>query len=83
MNKTSASQTPISQSVIDSLKQASSTATNFLENDPRAQEIADLSKEWAKEATKFIQRNPWAAVLGAAAIGYFLGSTRNRGSGSR
>lgn len=83
MNKTSASQTPISQTIVDSLKHASSTATDFLENDPRAKEVSALSKEWAQEATKFIQRNPWAAVLGAAAIGYILGSTRNRGSGSR
>lgn len=62
----------------DSLfEKAKDATTGFLENDPQAQ-ISELSREWAKEATVFIQKNPWAAVLGAAAIGYFLGSTRNR-----
>lgn len=42
-------------------------------------------KDWADEATKFVQRNPWAAVAGAALIGYFLGtrSARRRDEGGR
>ena len=47
---------------------------------PEAQaQIKELTTEWAGDATEFIRKNPWAAVLGAAAIGYFLGATRNRG----
>lgn len=43
------------------------------------EQIKELTSEWAGDATEFIRKNPWAAVLGAAAIGYFLGATRNRG----
>lgn len=75
---------PVTSTMVDALKQASATATDFLENDPRAKEITAITKaraqEWTDEAAKFIRQNPWVAVLGAAAIGYYLGSTRNRSS---
>ena len=58
--------------------QSSTAVRELLENDPKAQ-ATELGKKLAAEATVFIKANPWVAVLGAAAIGYFLGSTR-RGS---
>lgn len=66
----------------DILSQAQTTASEFLNGEPGKQ-MTELSQEWAAEATQFIRRNPWVAVAGAAAIGYYLGSTRNRGGGSR
>lgn len=59
---------------------ASSVASELLESDAASQ-FKDLTKDWSAEATKFIKKNPWAAVLGAAAIGYYLGATRHRGGG--
>lgn len=63
---------------------------DFLDNDSRAQvteqvteQATEMGKKLAGEATVFIKNNPWAAVLGAAAIGYLLGSFRAGSSGSR
>lgn len=78
-NETTAS---VSELIDGVLSQAKTTASDLLASD-QAQHVTEIGQEWAAEATRFIKRNPWAAVLGAAAIGYYLGSTRNRGGGSR
>lgn len=61
----------------DLLSQGSEAASRLREfvNDPdnRAQ-----VKDWAEQATRLIQKNPWAAVAGAALIGYWLGSRSSR-----
>lgn len=53
-------------------------ATDLLESET-ANQITSLTKEWSSDATKFIKKNPWVAVIGAAAIGYYLGATGSRG----
>jgi ElaB/YqjD/DUF883 family membrane-anchored ribosome-binding protein len=62
------------------ISKATAVASELLESETATQ-ITDLSKEWVAGATKFIKKNPWAAVLGAAAIGFYLGSSRHRGGG--
>lgn len=61
----------------DLLSQGSEAASRLRDfvNDPdnRAQ-----VKDWADQATRFVQKNPWAAVAGAALIGYWLGSRSGR-----
>jgi ElaB/YqjD/DUF883 family membrane-anchored ribosome-binding protein len=65
----------------DGLSQAKTIVTDFLENDPKAQ-ATELGKQLSAEVTVFIKNNPWVAMLGAAAIGYWLGAklgSTNRG----
>lgn len=63
------------------LSKLSATVSNAASNAPTKEQATEVGKQLAAEATKFIQQNPWAAVLSAAAIGYFLGASR--GSGNR
>lgn len=65
----------LTDSLKGTLNQTSTAVRDFLENDPKAQ-ATELGKQLAAEATAFIKANPWVSVLGAATIGYFLGSTR-------
>jgi ElaB/YqjD/DUF883 family membrane-anchored ribosome-binding protein len=53
----------------------SDTISEIFDGDPKAQ-AAEFGKKLGAEATVFIKNNPWAAVLGAAAIGYLLGASR-------
>ncbi len=59
----------------EGFSQAKSAVEDFLDNDPKAH-VTELGKKLADEATVFIKDNPWAAVFGAAVIGYLIGSTR-------
>lgn len=55
--------------------QAKKIIHDFVDSDPNLK-AKKLGKDLANEMTAFIKANPWAAVLGAAAIGYFLGTIR-------
>lgn len=59
----------------EGFSQAKIAVEDFLGNDPKAQ-ATEVGKKLAAEATVFIKDNPWASVLGAAVIGYLIGSTR-------
>ncbi len=66
----------------DVISKVTDVATDIMASEPAGQ-FVDVTSEWAAEATKFIKKNPWAAVLGAAAIGYYLGSKRRRTGDNR
>lgn len=58
-----------------------SKASDLMQEFLQGQDPTDKAKELAAEATEFVRRHPWAAVAGAVAIGYLLGSfsaQRNR-----
>lgn len=62
-----------------SAKENESKISEVMEEIFQGRDPQKTVKEWADEATRFVQRNPWAAVLGAAAIGFVLGSYTGRG----
>ncbi len=74
MTKSSSASDGFSQAK-EGFSKAKTAIDDFLENDPKAQ-ATEIGKKLAAEATVFIKDNPWAAVLGAAVIGYLIGSTR-------
>lgn len=46
----------------------------FLESEETIQHI----KKAAEDLDRFVQKNPWTSVVGALAIGYFVGSIGRR-----